>query len=166
MLDELFGPESSLTYVYFISNASSNQETEAEEAVQALEHFVDGTSRTNGPSSTVVDPTSSVVAPDYPNMYWSNTNDAQRQNERLVLIREIVDAMPELDMIHLLYEVFVTRCQGPLGNIVHTPTFLKQVENFCACLGLASPEAQALALSSTVSMDTLACYLLAVRIPP
>ncbi|MCJ1387246.1 hypothetical protein MMC18_000086 [Xylographa bjoerkii] len=70
--------------------------------------------------------------------------------------------MPNLDMIHLLYEVFVTRCQGPLGNVVHTPTFMKQAGKFYGCLGLASPEAQVMALSSTISMDTLACHLLAL----
>ena len=97
-------------------------------------------------------------------MLWL-TNDPQRQGEKFVLLRDIVDAMPELDMIRLLYEVFVTRCQGPLGNVVHTPTFMKQAENFWGCLGLASPEAQVMALSSTISMDTLSCYLLAVRMP-
>ena len=66
-------------------------------------------------------------------------------------------------MIHLLYEVFVTRCQGPLGNVVHTPTFLKHAERSCGCLSLASPEAQVMALFNTISMDTLACHLLAVR---
>ena len=106
-----------------------------------------------------------MVAPDYPNMYWLTANDPQRQGENFALIREIVDAMLELDMIHLFHEVFVTRCQGPLGNVVHTPTFMKQAEKFCSCLGLASPEAQVLALSSTISMDTLACHLLVVRMP-
>lgn len=105
------------------------------------------------------------MAPDFPNLYWLITSNLQRQGEKLALIREIVDAMPGLDMIHLLYEVFVTRCQGPLGNAVHTPIFMKQAEEFCGCLGLASPEAQVMALSSTISMDTLACHLLAVRMP-
>ena len=146
-----------------ISNASQNQETEAEEAAQLLEHFVDGTSRTNAYPSAVRGPTLSFVAPDYPNMYWLNINDPRKHCEMLALIREIVDAMPELDMIHLLHQVFVARCQGPLGNVIHTPTFLKQAEMFCGCLSLASPEAQVMALSNTISMDTLACHLLAVR---
>lgn len=98
-------------------------------------------------------------------MYWLTANDPQRQDEKLALIREIVDAMPELDMVHLLYDVFVTRCQGPLGNVVHTPTFMKQAKWFCGCLGFASSEAQVMALSSTITMDTLACHLLAVRMP-
>ncbi|MCJ1475045.1 hypothetical protein MMC13_003705 [Lambiella insularis] len=144
------------------TNASQNRETEAEDAAQVLEHFVDGTSRINAYPSAVREPTLSSVAPDYPNMYWSTTNDPQRQGEKLALVREIVDAMPELDMIHLLYGIFVTRCQGPLGNVIHTPTFMKQAEKFCGCLGLASLEAQVMALSSTVSMDTLGCHLLAL----
>lgn len=152
-----------MTYVYVISNASQNQETEAEEAAQLLEHFVEGTSCTDAYPSAVFEPTLSFVAPDYPNMYWLTTNDLQRQGEKMALIREIVNAMPELDMIHVLYEVFVTRCQGPLGNVVHTPTFMKQAEEFYGCLGLASRKAQVMALSSTISMNTLACHLLAVR---
>ena len=156
-------PTLSLTYVYIISNPSRNLETEAEDAAQVLEHFVHGTSRTNAYPSAVLEPTVSFLAPDFPNMYWLTTNDPQRQGEKLVLIRDIVDAMPELDVIYLLYEVFVTRCQGPLGNVVHTPTFMEQAENFWGCLGLASPEAQVMALSRTISMDTLSCYLLAVR---
>ena len=154
-----------MTCAYILSNASQIQEIEAEETAQVLEHFVDGTSRTNAYPFAVFEPTLSSVAADYPNMYCLTTNDPQRQGEKLALIREIVDAMPEMDMIHLLYEVFVTRCQGPLGNVVHTPTFMKQAEKFCGCLGLTSPEAQVMALSSTISMDTLACHLLAVRMP-
>ena len=99
-------------------------------------------------------------------MYWLTTNNLQRQNEKLTLIREIIDAMPELDVIRLLGHIFVTRCQGPVGNVVHTPTFMEQAEKFCGCLSLASPEAQVMALSSTISMDTLACHLLAVSMPP
>ena len=153
----------SLIYVYVISHASQNQETEAEEAAQVLEHFVDGTSRTNAYPSAGFEPASSFVALDYPHTYWLTTNNPQRQGEKLALIREIVGSVPEPDMIHLLYEVFITRCQGALGNVVHTTTFMKQAEKFSGCLGLASPEAQVMALSSTVSMDTLACHLLAVR---
>lgn len=130
-----------------------------------FEHFVDGTSRTNAYPSAVLESTVSFVASDYPNTYWTAINDPQRQGERLVLIREIVNAMPELDIIELLYEVFITRCQGPLGNVVHTPTFMEQAEFFCGCLGLASPEAQVMALFDTFSMSTLACHVLAVRMP-
>ena len=96
-------------------------------------------------------------------MHWISTNDSQRQGEKLALIQEIIDAMPEPDIIRLLYDIFVTRCQGPLANVVHTPTFKSQAGKLCDCLNLASPEAQAMALSSTMSMDILACHLLAVR---
>lgn len=99
-------------------------------------------------------------------MYWLATNSPQRHSERTAVLRGIVDAVPELDMIRHLNEVFVTRCQGPLGNVVHRPKFLEQAEVFCGCLGLASPESRVVALSSTFSMDALACHLLAVRMLP
>ena len=130
-----------------------------------LEHFVNGTSHINAYPSTVFEPPISLVAPDYPITYWLTTNNPQRYHEKLTLIREVVDSMPELDVIHALHEVFITRCQGPLGNIVHTPTFMRQAKDFCGCLDLDSAEAQVLALSSTVSMDTLASHLLSVRMP-
>ncbi|MCJ1402928.1 hypothetical protein MMC11_006149 [Xylographa trunciseda] len=144
------------------TNGSPTQDIGAEEAAQVLEHFVNGTPRTNAFLSASFEPTSPFVVPDYPNVYWSTTNDPHRQSEKLALISEIVDALPELDMIHQLYDVFVTRCQGPLGNIVHTPTFMKEAENFCGCLSLASPETQVMALASTISMDVLAVHLLAL----
>ena len=153
----------SLADVYIASNGAQSQEREAEETAQVLEHFVDGTSRTKACSSAILEPQLSSVAPDYPNEYWGSSNSPQRQLEKLALIREIVDAMPELEMIRLLYEVFVTRCQGPLGNITHTPTFMEQAEKLCGCLDPAPPEAQVMALSRTISMDALACHLLAVR---
>ena len=159
-----FSPLSDLLSV--ISNALQDQEAEAEETAKVLERFVDGTSLTNAYPSAVLKPTLSfVVTPDYPNMYWLDTKDPQRQGETLALVREIVDNMPELAIIHLLYEVFVTRCQGPLGNIVHTPTFMKQVDRFCRCLALTSPEARVIAMYTTISMDQLARHLLAVRMP-
>ena len=152
-----------LTDAYATSNTSQTPGSEAEEAVQALERFVDSTPRTNGYPSTILESKVSFVAPDYPNMYWSSSDNAERQGEKIALIQSIVDALPELDVIRLLHEVFVTRCQGPLGNIVHTPTFLKQAEKFCGCLGLTPKEAKVIALSNTISMDILACQLLAVR---
>ena len=159
-----FSPLSDLLSV--ISNALQNQEAEAEETAKVLERFVDGTSLTNAYPSAVLKPTLSfVVTPDYPNMYWLDTKDPQRQGEILALVREIVDNMPEVAIIHLLYEVFVTRCQGPLGNIVHTPTFMKQVDRFCRCLALTSLEARVMAMYTTISMDQLARHLLAVRMP-
>ena len=50
--------------VTIISNAPQNQETEAEEAAQLLEHFVDGMSRNNACASAALGPTLSFVAPD------------------------------------------------------------------------------------------------------
>ena len=154
-----------LTWSRVLSGPSQLPEQGAEEAAQVLEHFVNGTSHIHAYPSTVLEPAICLVAPDYPIMYWSTTNNPQRHHEKLTLIREIVDSIPELDVIHALHEVFITRCQGPLGNIVHTPTFMRQAKNFCGCLGLDSVEAQVLALSNTVSMDTLATHLLAVRMP-
>ncbi|KAL5047503.1 hypothetical protein BDW71DRAFT_213951 [Aspergillus fruticulosus] len=137
-------------------------EAEAEETAQLLEQFVAGVPRPNVYPLAASGPTpSSPVAPDFPNRYWSS-NDPKRHSEKLDLIREIVDAMPALEMVHLLFEVFVTRCQGPLGNVVHTPTFMKQAEQLGGCLSLASPDSRALAISSTVTMETLGCYLLAL----
>lgn len=128
-----------------------------------MEHFVEGIPRPNAHLPAFFGPTPSSVAPDFPNRYWSS-NDPNRHGEKIALIREIVDAMPELEVIHLLFEVFVTRCQGPLGNVVHTPTFTKQAEQFGNCLSLASPDSRVLAISSTVTMETLGCYLLAVGV--
>lgn len=77
-------------------------------------HFVDGTtSRINAYPSAVLEATLSFVASDHPHTYWLSTNGPQRQDDRLALIRDIVDAMPEVDLIRILYEVFITRCQGP-----------------------------------------------------
>lgn len=90
-------------------------------------------------------------------------NSVYVQDEKFALIRDVVNAVPELDLIYLLYEGFVTRCPGSLGNVVHVPIFLKQAKVFCGCLVLVPSEAQVLALSNTISMDTLACHLLAVR---
>ncbi|PYH84644.1 hypothetical protein BO82DRAFT_8984 [Aspergillus uvarum CBS 121591] len=131
-------------------------EVEAEEIAQLLEHFVEGIPR---PKSMATKPLS--VAPDFPNRYWSST-DLKRHGEKLALIREIVDILPEWEVIHLLLEVFVTRCQGPLGNVVHTPTFIAQAAQFGTCLSLTSPDEQVSAIASAVTMETLGCYLLAL----
>ena len=103
------------------------------------------------------------MAPDYANTYRLNINDPKRQDQNFALIQEFVNIIPELDIVRLLYEVFVTRCQGPLGNVVHTPTFIKQAETLYECFSVPSPEAQVIAVFNTFSMDILACYLLAVR---
>lgn len=136
-------------------------EAEAEETAQLLEHFVEGVPRPNAYRPAVLGPTPSSVAPDFPNPYWSS-NDPKRHGEKLALIREIVDAMPTVEIIDALLEVFITRCQGPLGNVVHTPTFLKQAQHISNCLKLASLDSRVLAVSSTVPMEKLGGYLLAV----
>ena len=153
-----------LTPVEISSGPSQCPEEGVEEAAQVLEQFVNGTSHIHAYPSTVLEPATSLVAPDYPIAYRSTTNNPQRHYEKLTLIREVVDSIPELDVIHALHEVFTTRCQGPLGNIVHTPTFMRQAKEFCGCLSLDSAEAQVLALSNAIPMDTLAIHLLAVRI--
>jgi hypothetical protein len=124
-----------------------------------LEYFVDGTSDANSDPSAAFESLS--VGPDYVNRYWVN-NDPKRQGERLSLIREVVDAMPDLEVMPALYEVFTIRCAGCLCNVVHTPTFLKQTEQFRRCLSLASPEARVMAIANTIPMDTLGFYLLAL----
>ncbi|KAL8795926.1 MAG: hypothetical protein Q9195_001670 [Heterodermia aff. obscurata] len=147
------------------ANASQSKRTDAEQAIRLLEHFVGETSRPDACPSGVLEPISSSVAPDYPNGYWVTTNNPSRYSEKIAVLRGIVDALPELDMIRHLYEVFVTRCQGPLGNIVHKQHFLDEAEVLCGCLSLASPESRVMELSSKFSLDVLACHLLAVRAP-
>lgn len=129
-----------------------------------MEHFVEGgLPRPNAHPPATFGSTSSSVAMDFSNRYWSSS-DTRRHGDKLVLIRETVDAMPALEMIHHLFDVFVTRCQGPLGNVVHTPTFAKQAEQFGNCLSLESLDSRVLAISSAFTMETLGCFLLAVSI--
>ncbi|KAL4810807.1 hypothetical protein BDV18DRAFT_155420 [Aspergillus unguis] len=125
-------------------------EPEFEETAQVLEHFVDGI-----PPPT---PDPATVAPDFPNRYWVTT-DPRTHVQKLALIREVVQALPDWEIMNLLYEIFVTRCQAPLGNVVHTHTFMNQAEQLHHCLSLAAPDA---AIASTLSMDSLAGLLLAL----
>ncbi|KAJ5302223.1 hypothetical protein N7508_007086 [Penicillium antarcticum] len=130
------------------SQASPEEDApEVEETAQILEQFVD-----------VVPLPTSGVAPDFANRYWES-QDPQRENQKLGFIRDLVQALPEWDIVQLLYEVFVTRCQGPLGNVVHTPSFMKQADQLRHCLSMASPDT---AIASTLSMDALAGLLLAL----
>ncbi|KAJ5825084.1 hypothetical protein N7447_007424 [Penicillium robsamsonii] len=124
------------------------EEPEIEDTVQILEHFVD----------IIPLSESAGAAPDILNSYWE-TQDPQRYDQKLALIRDVVRALPEWDIIQLLYEVFVTRCQGPLGNVVHTPSFMTQADQLRHCLDMASPDT---AIASTISMDSLAGLLLAL----
>lgn len=133
--------------------------------MQLLDQFVDGPNRTKANSSTAINLSSPFVAPDYPNTFWAAPYNPQREVEKFALIREVVDALPGLEIIRLLNDVFVTRCQGPLGNVIHTPTSLEQAELFYSCLDFSSPDGHVIALYHKIPMDTLACHLLAVRIP-
>ncbi|KAG8525712.1 uncharacterized protein KY384_000472 [Bacidia gigantensis] len=142
-------------------DATKDWEREAEEAAQELEHFVDGASSSTPFKSSTIGSSSPIVAPDYPNLYWSRTHSSTNQHEKGALIHEIVDALPDTDMIHHLYEIFVTRCQGALGNVVHTQTFLKQADELCHYLDLKSREDTVSILLANVSLDRLACHLLA-----
>ena len=155
------GPSHPLAISHTTRNDSPTQGNEVEEIAEAFEHFVDGLPRVG---AHVLGHTPLIIS-DLPNMYWSKSNDPRRNDEKLELFRDIVDAMPDQDMINLLYEVFATRCQGPLNNITHTSTFTQQADIINACLDLPSLEEQVMALSSTISMDAIACHLMAVRVP-
>lgn len=135
-----------------------SETTVSEETAQVLEDFIEGASRTNILSSASRS-TLSTPAPDYPNLYWE-TAESQLQNERFSLIREITNAFPDADMVHHLYGIFTTRCQGPLGNIFHTPTFLKHAGRTCEYINSASFDLHTFA--GSFSMESLACFLMAV----
>ena len=123
-----------------ISNVPQDQGTGADEVAWTLQCFVDGASRTNAYPSAILEPISSSVALDYPNTSWSTSNDPKRQDDGFALIRGLVDNLRnDMNIIHLFYEVFVTRCQGPLSNIIHTPAFTKQAGKLCRSLGSSSP---------------------------
>ncbi|KAJ5753658.1 uncharacterized protein N7511_007811 [Penicillium nucicola] len=130
------------------SQVSPEEEApEVEETAQILEQFVD-----------VIPLPTSGVAPDISNRYWES-QDPQRRSQKLGLIRDVVQALPEWDLVEVLYEVFVTRCQGPLGSVVHTPSFMKQADKLRHCLSMASPDT---AIASMLSMDVLASLVLAL----
>ena len=138
---------------------------DAENLAQSFENFADGILHADDYSSAHPKPVSSIVLPDCPNQRWETKSKPQIQNEKSVLIKEIVDALPEFNVIQLLYETFTTRCQAATGNIIHTPSFMKKAESLHDCSGLTSREVRATTLASAFSMDELACCLLAVRMP-
>ncbi|CAG8085674.1 unnamed protein product [Penicillium salamii] len=120
-----------------------------EETAQVLEQFVDAVSL----------PTDSEgLAPDIPNRYWAS-DSPQRHEQKLALIRKVIDSLPEREIMHALYEIFATRCQGPLGNIVHTPSFIGQADQLGEILSMASPDT---IIANTFSMESLAGLLLAL----
>lgn len=81
----------------------------------------------------------------------------------LSLLGEIVDALPTTDITRLIFEVFITRCQAPLGNVVHTPSFMADAEELFASLSRSSREDKVKGLLS-IPMDLIACCLLVVCI--
>ncbi|KAL8947919.1 MAG: hypothetical protein Q9222_005844 [Ikaeria aurantiellina] len=143
-------------------NPSEHEGAEVEEAAQILEQFVDGTSRTPFLSSNFGGTTLDFMTPDYPNTVWPTGNNPRGYDESRELLREILDSLPDADMIRHLYKIFITRCQAPIGNVVHIPTFMEHTEKLCSRLHLPSPEARVEALSETIPIDLLSCHLLAV----
>ncbi|KAJ5664632.1 hypothetical protein N7462_011445 [Penicillium macrosclerotiorum] len=113
-------------------NQTTSEDTEVEDTAQVLEHFVDDVPLPSFNAST--------IASDFPNHYWV-TPDPHRHEQKLALIREIMHALPDWELVGVLYEVFITRCQGPLGNVRPLPET---------------------AIASTLSMDQLAGLLLAL----
>lgn len=148
----------SLTSIRTRSKSPMSETTVSEDTAQILEDFIEGASRTNILSSASGS-TLSTPAPDHPNLYWE-TAESRLQNERFSLIREITNAIPDSEMAHHLYDVFVTRCQGPLGNTFHTPTFLKHADRVCGNVTSVSFDVHHFA--SSFSMESLACFLMAV----
>ncbi|KAJ5986101.1 hypothetical protein N7451_010466 [Penicillium sp. IBT 35674x] len=137
------------------SKSPISETTVSEDTAQVLEDFIEGASRTKILSSAFGF-TLSTPAPDYPNLYWE-TAESQLQDE---LIREITIAIPDSEMAHHLYEVFVTRCQGPLSNIFHSPTFMKHADRMCGHVTSVSFDLHS--STSSFSMESLACFLMAL----
>ncbi|KAL6717692.1 hypothetical protein ACLMJK_005607 [Lecanora helva] len=144
------------------NDAIPDHSTEAESVSQVLEDFAEGASGFSGHKPVLQDLSQTLVHQDYPNTYWCHAHDSSKQAEMQNLIREIAEAMPEPSVMRALYEVFVIRCQGPLGNVIYTPAFMAQVEDLSSCLACDSLQEQVHAVSTTFSMDTLACHLLAL----
>lgn len=84
----------------------------------------------------------------------------------IALLKDVIEVLPSEDLICALSECFVTRCQAPLGNIIHAPLFRRIIGKLCKELPKACEEEPAFEiLDHTVSLDVLACILLAVRYP-
>ncbi|KAJ5684250.1 uncharacterized protein N7477_000595 [Penicillium maclennaniae] len=122
------------------NNTQATEATEAEHTAELLESFVEGALQTQAHdlSSSTGCVSQSMVAPDYPNPKWTHTGYSQR----LKLMRDVIDKLPAENVIRALHETFLTRCQAPLGNIIHTPAFEQQAQSLCDCLIQASPEAR------------------------
>lgn len=96
-----------------------------------------------------------------------NTTDPfNRREGKIKLLNDILEALPPEDMTRALSECFVTRCQAPLGNIVHAPLFLGITDRLWKELNRACDDEPAFEiLNHEYSLDVLACILIAVGYP-
>ncbi|MDI1491514.1 MAG: hypothetical protein OHK93_002723 [Ramalina farinacea] len=115
--------------------------SDVEDTARILESLADETTLKDVHLSVGNKHENSMVVSDNVNSYWS-ADEFQGRDEQFALTREILDTMPKPDMIRHLYEVFTTRCQGPLFNVVHTPTFLEQAEDLYSCLSCGNDQEQ------------------------
>lgn len=127
-----------------------------------MERFIDGLGHTQASGSS-----SAKVSKDRENSYYpakrNYIHSSNRNDAKVALLADIVEALPPDDMIRALYDCFVTRCQAPLGNVVHTPTFKRQAEKLCNDLSRVPYDEKYEVLDDGFPLDALACLLLAVR---
>ncbi|KAJ5132351.1 hypothetical protein N7448_006509, partial [Penicillium atrosanguineum] len=142
------------------NNTQETEVTEAESTAELLESFIEGAFQTypQAPSSSTRGVSQSRVAPDYPNPKWTPASYPQK----VELMRDVVDMMPTENVIRILHETFLTRCQAPLGNITHTLAFKHQAQMLRNCLILATPEARYIGLATRFTTDEIACLLMAL----
>ncbi|KAL8992393.1 MAG: hypothetical protein Q9169_007136 [Polycauliona sp. 2 TL-2023] len=101
------------------SKDASAQGNGSDEAAQLLEQLMDESTDATTYSSTIGHLDPPLVTPDRPNAFWLASKDQQRQAMQFTMLRDIVDALPELDMIRLLNQIFVIRPQLMLGLAFH-----------------------------------------------
>ncbi|PWN34865.1 uncharacterized protein FA14DRAFT_160285 [Meira miltonrushii] len=146
------------------------QENYEEKTIEVLEDYIfDAKSDTlsaNGDMNDIqTQHRNNDVKPDKHNPYWQNlSNDGKREREHLELVAEIAASLPSLELIKALTEVFVTRCQAPIGNVVHTPTHILRIERLCACIDSNEFREKKYAILESFGMDTLACLLLSLKL--
>ncbi|KAJ6166493.1 hypothetical protein N7470_001940, partial [Penicillium chermesinum] len=143
--------------------AAAERAPDVEEAARTLDNFIDDTvhayfSRPSGAGPG----TKPGVSPDYPNMYWESKDRPFKDPAREALVQEVVTVLPEPELIRQLYGVFATRCQAPLGNVFHTPTFLQAAETLYLESETLADKARH--LSSTFTMEEISCFLLALML--
>lgn len=148
------------------------EEDYTERSMNELEDYIfdheNNVSSSNGKGShwqTTTKKPFNIVKPDVQNPFWqAMAHDSKRQKECLELIEEIANALPSSELIKALTEVFVTRCQAPIGNIFHTPSHILQIERLCVCADSKEMEEKKYALFELFSMDMLACLLLSLKL--